>query len=86
MRQRANKMKSIKYLFDGISVPPAAMAEEAVNEVKRRLKRSGIPLKHADFYIAKKSVDARRKDDIKLIYSVCASFSEISDASKRSKS
>ena len=56
-----------------------ASPDEAVGIVERRLKRSGVA-RGAALNISKKSVDARRKDDIKLIYSVCADFEELSDA------
>ena len=80
--KRINNMRDIKYLFDGISLSPTAMADEAIGVIERRMKKSGIPMSGARLYIAKKSVDARRKDDIKLIYSVCASFGEISESTK----
>ena len=73
-------MSRQKYVFDGISLSPMSPPEEAVSCVDRKLKKAGVSLKGVKLNIAKKSVDARRKDDIRLIYSVCAAFEGVSEA------
>lgn len=75
-------MREQKYLFDGISLSPTSAPDEAILLVERRLKKSGVSTRNVRLGIAKKSVDARHKDDIKLIYSVCASFDEMSGSDK----
>ncbi len=46
--------------------------ESAVDEAKLRLKRAGVNPAQLCFCIYKKSIDARKKSDIKLVYSVAA--------------
>lgn len=48
----------------------------AIDEAKLRLKRAGVNPAQLCFCIYKKSVDARKKNDIKLVYSVAAYASE----------
>ena len=63
-------MKKEIYIFDGIALSPAEPETEALLAVKAKLRGVGIPLDQCRLNIYKKSVDARRKSDIKLIYSV----------------
>jgi uncharacterized FAD-dependent dehydrogenase len=73
-------MRKEYYIFDGISKSPDASQDDAVAEVRKKLKGMGISVRDCSFDICKKSVDARKKDDVKLIYSVAVTggrFSEI---------
>ena len=67
---------NVIYVFDGISLSPDTPAENAVAQVAKMISRAGIPIGDCRLDICKKSVDARKKSDIKLVYSVRASFAE----------
>lgn len=67
-----------KYIFDGIALPFSADPSDALRVVEKRLRGIGIPCDECRLAICKKSVDARHKDDIKLIYSVLVSFGHLS--------
>lgn len=64
-------MKKI-FVIDGIAISPFESEDRVLQLAKRKLASVGIS--HADYelYIYKKSVDARKKDNIRLVYSVCA--------------
>jgi len=68
-----------KYIFDGISLPFSADPSDALRAVERKLRGIGISHNECRLAICKKSVDARHKDDIKLIYSVLVSFDHLSE-------
>ena len=72
-------MKKELYIFDGISLSPDASEDDAIVEVRKRIKGLGISIKGCSFDICKKSVDARKKEDIRLIYSVALSGGEFTD-------
>ncbi len=63
---------SFRFVFDGIALSPDTPEREAVSIVEKRLKRAGIDLSQISLDIFKKSVDARKREDIKLVYSVAA--------------
>ncbi len=70
-------MDQDRFIIDGISLSPNAPAEEAIRIAEKKLQKVRIGGKlHSE--ICKKSVDARKKEDIKLIYAVSVSgdFSE----------
>ena len=71
------------YLFDGISLPPTQGGEEAMARVSARLRSLGIAKDRYKLAISKRSVDARRKSDIKLIFSVSATFDAVSERENR---
>ncbi len=58
------------YIFDGISLSYDEPAENATRIVKSRMRRAGINTDAYSLRIYKKSVDARRRDAVKLVYSV----------------
>ena len=64
------QMKKEIYIFDGIAVSPDSHEGEAFSEIERKLRSSGVSLKGRRLELCKKSIDARKKDSIKLIYSV----------------
>ena len=68
-----------RYVFDGISLPVDSTESDAVARVESKLRRAGVPLRGAGFDICKKSVDARQKDDIKIVSSVIFSSAELSE-------
>ena len=63
-------MSKTVYIFDGISLPFSADSSDALRVVEKKLNSVGIDSKKCRLNISKKSVDARHKDDIKLIWSV----------------
>ena len=63
-------MSKTVYIFDGISLPFSADSSDALRVVEKKLNSVGIDSKKCRLDISKKSVDARHKDDIKLIWSV----------------
>ena len=67
------------YVFDGVSLPPDMPSNEAIRSVKKKLSGMGVSVGETDLCICKKSVDARRRDDIRLIYSVALSSNELSE-------
>lgn len=58
------------YILGGISLSPDAAPEEACRIAASEMKRAGISPARLDFNICKYSVDARKKKDVKLVYSV----------------
>ena len=66
--------KYIGFLVSGISLPPDANENEACSIAASELKRAGIDPARLHFGVYKRSVDARKKKDIRLVYSVAAKF------------
>ncbi len=77
-------MKKQIYIFDGIGIPYNEPSEDAVKAVKNKMRRVGIDPHAYDLQIYKKSVDARHRDAIKLVYSVSAESKHLSSADKAS--
>ena len=68
-------MADVKYsgfLVSGISLPPDAPEAEACEIAASDLKRAGVDPAQIRFSIYKRSVDARKRNDIRLVYSVAA--------------
>lgn len=64
-------------IIKNIGLPFTALAEEAVNTALLRAKKIGVKTEKG--YIYKRSIDSRRKDDIRFVYSValeCESVTE----------
>jgi uncharacterized FAD-dependent dehydrogenase len=61
-------------LVSGISLPPDVEEGEAFDIAASELKRAGVSPARIRFSIFKRSVDARKKNDIRLVYSVAAKF------------
>ena len=66
------------YLFDGISLPPTSGGEDAISKITAKLRSLGIQNSRFRLAISKRSVDARKKNEIKLIFSVSATFEGLS--------
>ena len=62
------------FVISGISLSPDTDEREACNLAAEELKRAGISPARIRFSIYKRSVDARKKNAIKLVYSVAARF------------
>ena len=62
------------FVISGISLSPDTDEREACSIAANELKRAGINPARIRFSIYKKSVDARRKNDVRLVYSVAAKF------------
>ena len=60
------------YVIDGISISPFDSEDKVRSIAKKKLRAVGISPEQYSLNIFKKSVDARKKDDIKLVYSVSA--------------
>ncbi len=65
-------MKNKVYILDGITISPLDREEKAIECAERKLRAVGVSTGDYELNIYKKSVDARKKDDIKLVYSVSA--------------
>ena len=69
-----NKINGV--LVNGISLPLSAEKEDAYKIAAAEMKRAGISPARIHFSVYKRSVDARKKDEIKLVYSIAARFDE----------
>ena len=69
-------MKNVIYILDGISLSPDCPPEEAILCAERKMRSAGISPTAFRLELYKRSVDARRKDDIKLICAVSATAKE----------
>lgn len=74
LKARVLIVKNIKLSLD-------ASQQEAFSVAKKRIRKLGVSTEGFEFSIYKKSIDARRKDEIFFVYSVCVSglFPDISD-------
>ena len=65
------------FIISGISLSPNTDAKEACSIAADELRRAGITPARIRFSIYKKSVDARKKNDVRIVYSVAARFDEL---------
>ena len=65
-------MKEIVYIINDISVSVNSPTEEAYNLARERLRCAHASLNNVSFSIYRKSIDARKKKDIRLVYSIAA--------------
>ena len=73
------KLSVKSFLISGISLPFTCDESEAINSARLRMKRAGVDSSQLHFRLYKKSTDARKKQDIRFVYSVLAfSDAEIS--------
>lgn len=63
-------------VLSGISLSLEEEENEACALAAAECKRMGLPVSHMSFSVWKRSVDARKKQDIRLVYSVAARFEE----------
>ena len=83
-----NKISGV--LISGIGLSLDADEKTVYKIAEAEIKRAGVDPARIAFNVYKKSVDARKKDDIKLVYSIAARFDEsqridLSKMSKKSK-
>ena len=57
-----------EYIISGIALPLDAPPDEAVAAAAKKLRRAGVRADKLSLY--RRSVDARNKNDIKLVYAV----------------
>lgn len=70
-----------QFLVGGIRVSPDASMEQILEQAKRRMKRADISVASLHFRLYKKSVDARHRDDVRLVCTVLVeSEGALSDA------
>ena len=58
---------------NSIRLPVNASAEEAFSVARAKFKKAGINVSRECLKISRRSVDARKKDDISFVYSVSVS-------------
>lgn len=63
------------FVLNNINLSPDASFEEAFSVASKKIKSSGISESDFRYGIYKKSIDARKKNDIKIVYSVSVSAS-----------
>ena len=63
-------------VIEGIAVPVGAPEADVLYKAEQRMKRSGLYAGSLHFRLYKKSVDARKREDIRLVYSVLVTSSE----------
>ncbi len=63
-------------LIEGISVPVGTPEEAVLNRAEKKMKRAGFAVGSLHFHLFKKSVDARRREDIRLVYTVMAEIAD----------
>ena len=63
-------------LIEGVSVPVGATEADVLSRALQKLKKSGLPHKGATLRLYKKSVDARKREEIRLVYTVLATLPE----------
>lgn len=66
-------IKKVNLIVENINLPIDSTDGDAVNEAEKKVSRYKFLGKVEGAEIYKKSVDARKKSDIKLVYSVCLS-------------
>ncbi len=59
--------------MEGISVPVGVSEADVLHRAEQRMKRTGMTTGSLHFRLYKKSVDARRREDIRLVYAVLVS-------------
>ncbi len=70
------KIRYNGFIVSGISLPPDVEDDTACKIAADELKRAGMCPARLRFDVYKRSVDARKKNDIRLVYSVAARFDE----------
>ncbi len=66
----------LEAVIEGISVPVGTPVSGVLYKAEQKMKRSGIPTGSLHFRLYKKSVDARKREDIRLVYSVLCRVKE----------
>ena len=72
----AQNKQIYRYLMSGISISPDEGEDVALNRAARQMKRLGVRSPSLHFRLYKRSVDARKKQDIRLVWTVLIECSE----------
>ncbi len=70
------KIKASKFIISNISLPFTCDDGEIIKTAEQRMKRAGVNPSPLHFRLYKKSIDARKKQDIKTVCSVMATSDE----------
>lgn len=73
------------YILDGLSLSPFDDETRVFELAQKKLKSAGIATSDVEMNIFKKSVDARKKEDVRLVYSVSLKTERRGDERKFSK-
>ena len=73
------------YILDGLSISPFDDESRVLELAQKKLRSAGIATSGIEMNIFKKSVDARKREDIKLVYSVCVKTDKCTDQTKLSR-
>ena len=71
-----SRMLCREAVIEGISVAVGTSESDVLAAAERKMKRSGMPVGSLHFRLYKKSVDARKRGDIRLVYSVLVTTPE----------
>ena len=76
-------MSKMTFLLSSVSLPFTAPCEEAITVARRQMRKAGLPPTSYTYRIYRRSVDARKREAIRFVYSVavCGDFS-VQDASR----
>ena len=66
------RLSARSFLISGISLPFTCDEPEIINNAKQRMKRAGVDPSQLHFRLYKKSIDARKKQDVRFVCSVLA--------------
>lgn len=67
-----NRSTVVQLLIGGVRASVDSAEQEILNKAKDKMKRAGIPTSTLHFRLYKKSVDARRREDIRFVCTVLA--------------
>lgn len=73
------------YILDGLSISPFDDESRVFELAQKKLKSAGVSISDIDMHIYKKSVDARKKEDVRLVYSVSVKTERSGEEHKFSK-
>ena len=62
--------KTKKYIVDGISLSLDKGENDAIEAARKKLTRAGIPARDISLSVFRRSVDARKRQDIRIVWSV----------------
>lgn len=70
-------MSQMTFLIPSVTLPFTVAAEEAIAVARRQMRKAGLPPASYTYRIYRRSVDARKRDLIRFVYSVavCGDFS-----------
>ncbi len=80
-----NGIKQRTYIVGGIELPPSKGEAIAFQAAEKRLKYAGLSCQNAEFSIHRRSIDARKREDIRFVYSVAVThlFPPLSEETRK---